>query len=272
MNLKEIKIKLDKLNRYFDFLNSLDGKISALDKDAFLGQLRELYVLSLFDEVKQDIVEHQPVFHKTVEPIAKEELTIVKEEPLKKSPTIIFNEPTKFEPVQELPPKEETIQIEKTEEKSLPTEIINEKAAVPTIVEQPKSTGGLLPEHKETRISVDEIVPLDEKTEEVDFNGDFEELFIFKQATDLAAKLSESPIANLNKALGVNEKLYYLRELFGGDTSKFNDALEFFNEAGIFEKARAYMEANLIETHNWISKEKKNIAKEFVKLVRRRYL
>ena len=255
MNLNEIKAKLDKLNRYFEFLNSAEDKISQLDKDVFLSHLRDLYDSVLFSEsaaVKTEAVSVKPVEIKKA----------VEKEETKKTPKLIFNE------------KESTITTEKEE----PVFHNAEKTAAPEkSVEEPKTVAPVIDEsEKEEKITVSEIVETETSAKEddpnTDFNESFEELFFFKQATDLAEKLSESPISNLTKALGVNEKLYYIKELFGGDAAKFNETISFFNEAGLFDKARLFMEYNLIEQYDWMNKDRKAIAKEFIKLVRRRYL
>jgi hypothetical protein len=155
--------------------------------------------------------------------------------------------------------------------KELLTETIKETPKIehsPKVVEIQK-VEEQKPEEQIQKVQTPESINQDRDFE---FNPEFEELFIFKQATDLAAKLSESPVSDLSKVLGVNEKLLYTKELFGGDTAKFNEAVSFFNRAGFFDKARSFIEYNLIEPYHWMSKEKKASAREFIKLIRRRYL
>ena len=45
MNLDAIKSKLDRLNRFYEFMATNPNDISQLDKDSFLMQIRELYSL-----------------------------------------------------------------------------------------------------------------------------------------------------------------------------------------------------------------------------------
>ena len=84
--------------------------------------------------------------------------------------------------------------------------------------------------------------------------------------------LSEAPIKDLGKALGLNEKFLYINELFNGDVEKFQSSIKILNEGDSFTAARVHIESALIEQHQWMKKLKKPVAKEFVKLVRRRYL
>jgi len=280
MNLEDIKSRIDKLNRYYEFLSSLRGTVSALDRDVLLMQLREFYEAVLYAEMS-----------KKVEPVQKVETTVLKEksqivftkeeqvekklepEPIKTIvPEVIENKPEiKEKPLAQI---EEKVEIVKPiEEKVVP--VLETK--VVEVVEQPivKETSKIEESPKIEKVELpiqNEIVDPIAKQDEFEFNPDFEELFIFKQATDLAAKLSESPVSDLSKVLGVNEKLLYTRELFGGDNAKFTNAVSFFNNAGYFDKARSFMEYNLIEEYAWLSKEKKATAREFVKLIRRRYL
>jgi hypothetical protein len=281
MNLEEIKSRLDKLNRYYEFLSSLSGNVSALDRDVLLMQLREFYEAVLFLEFSKSSTAVQ----KAIEPKVEEKTEIVqqkleqqekKEEAIKKIPTLVFND----SPLEEISKEQatestllintetvvetntDTVILSKEDHKH--TEIVkveNTKLETETVKEEPQ----ILPIN--TVLKQSEITSSD-----TDFNPDFEELFIFKQATDLAAKLSESPVSDLSKVLGINEKLLFTKELFGGDSKKFNDAVTVFNSAGIFDKARSFMEYNLIEQYNWLSKEKKSTARDFIKLIRRRYL
>ena len=68
MNLEDIKSRIDKLNRYYEFLSSLRGSVSALDRDVLLMQLREFYEAVLYAEMS-----------KKVEPVQKVEATVPKE-------------------------------------------------------------------------------------------------------------------------------------------------------------------------------------------------
>lgn len=280
MNLEDIKSRIDKLNRYYEFLSSLRGTVSALDRDVLLMQLREFYEAVLYAEMNKKVEPVQKV--EATVPKEKSQIVFAKEEQVEKKPEpepiktivpeVVENKPEiKEKPVAQFEEKVEI--VTPVEEKVIPVletkvvELVEQPVVkeISKIEESPKIEKVELPIQKEI------VAPI-AKQEEFEFNPDFDELFVFKQATDLAAKLSESPVSDLSKVLGVNEKLLYTRELFGGENAKFTDAVSFFNKAGYFDKARSYIEFNLIEQYNWLSKEKKTTAREFVKLIRRRYL
>lgn len=276
MNLDAVKSKLDRLNRFYEFMASNPNDISSLDRDSFLMQLRELYTLVLAEEeVKQN---PEPIeARKTEEPIEAP-----KKRPLKKSAKFVFNTAKKEDKVEPI--------IEKKEPKVEKIEQVKLKEEIPKTAEEEKVI--LVPEKKLKEVKEEPKPKVEEKKQEEApkiekeepkaeakeilaegvFNEDFEELFVHKQATDLAAKLSESPVKDLNEKLGLNEKFHYINELFGGDVAKFKESIDFFNTAENFDNARRFMEKELVDEFNWMKKMKKSLAKDFVKLVRRRYM
>lgn len=98
-----------------------------------------------------------------------------------------------------------------------------------------------------------------------------EVLFEEKQAKELAEKLAETPIADLKKAIPLNDRLQYTSELFAGDGKTFEAALAALNSFTHFEEARDYLVMNCAVQYTWTDKKRVESAKAFVKLVRRRY-
>ncbi len=98
----------------------------------------------------------------------------------------------------------------------------------------------------------------------------FEQLFEQKRATELSEKLSESPITDLTRAMSINDRLLYMNELFGKDIQALNETLKLLNKYDNIEEAKGLL-ANLADQYTWLDDEKINIAREFIKLVRRRY-
>lgn len=98
-----------------------------------------------------------------------------------------------------------------------------------------------------------------------------EVLFEEKQAKELSEKLAESAIADLKKAIALNDRLLYTSELFAGDGKAFETALSALNDFSHFEEARDYLVHNVAVHYTWTDKKRLDTAKAFVKLVRRRY-
>lgn len=261
MNLQTIKQRLDKINRLYAYLEDNQDIISIVDRDALLASIRELYD-ACFDEdiATTTTTTKRPVVEEPVVAPKEEKTVEVAETPKKKRPKLVFN--TNSTPKQERPTKEEAVVSQK--ETEIPkAEIKEEKTPEPVVEPTPVVAA------QPTTPKV-ETAPTAPTTQ--GFNEEYEELFLFKAATDLSQKLSAAPLKDLNKALGLNEKFLYINELFGGDVAKFQAAIKTLNNGESFDTARSYIEINLIEQHEWMNKPKKPVAKDFVKLIRRRYL
>lgn len=100
---------------------------------------------------------------------------------------------------------------------------------------------------------------------------DAEALFEQKQAVELSEKLSELPIPDLRKAIGLNDKLLLTRELFGEDNSAFDKAIDTLNGFSNMDQAKAFLLDHCVMRYRWTDKKRLEIAKKFIKLVRRRY-
>lgn len=75
-----------------------------------------------------------------------------------------------------------------------------------------------------------------------------------------------TPIENLAKGIGLNDKFLFSKELFDGNSQKFNAAIQVINEMNSFEEAESY----IAENFSWHPGN--IIAKHFITLVRRRFL
>ena len=85
-------------------------------------------------------------------------------------------------------------------------------------------------------------------------------------------KLGEQPIANLGPAIAIGKRYQFVGQLFSGDVVNYTQALDKLNNMAHFNQARLYMEQQLIGKYSWTASKRKNLAKDFIKLVRRRYL
>lgn len=98
-----------------------------------------------------------------------------------------------------------------------------------------------------------------------------EALFEYKQAVELSEKLSELPIPDLRKAIGLNDKLLLTRELFGEDSEAFEKTIGALNSFSSMEQAKAFLLEHCVMRYRWTDKKRIETAKKFIKLVRRRY-
>jgi hypothetical protein len=98
-----------------------------------------------------------------------------------------------------------------------------------------------------------------------------EGLFSFRQAKELSEKLSEQPIRDLQAALSINDKLLYTNELFDRQHNILNDSLTTLNRFENMEQAKSFL-MSLAEQYSWDDSEKEEIARSFIKTIRRRYI
>lgn len=98
-----------------------------------------------------------------------------------------------------------------------------------------------------------------------------EVLFERPPARELAEKLQELPIQDLRRAMGLNERIFTINELFGGDQNAFDQTVERLNRFTSFEQAKAYLIKEVAVPFGWTAPDKKEIAKNFIRLVRRLY-
>lgn len=261
MNVQNVKQKLDKVNNFYTYLIENQSIVSRVDKDAFLASIRALY-----DACFEEAVEEAPaVPTPTPTPTVQEPQPTT--EPAKKKPKLVFNTPNTSTPTPEPTPEP---QPEPTPVAPVVTTPATEQppaiATPPTPIEKPVEPVPT-PEPTPTPPSTEPTASV----EEGEFNEAYEILFHYQEATDLSQKLSSSKLDDLQKALGLNEKFLYINELFGGDVGQFQTAIKTLNDGEDFAEARRYIEQTLIEQNEWMHKTKRPIAKDFIKLIRRRY-
>lgn len=75
-----------------------------------------------------------------------------------------------------------------------------------------------------------------------------------------------TPIENLAKGIGLNDKFLFSKELFDGNSQKFNATINAINAMNSLEEAEEYINANFA----WV--QNNSVAKHFMTLVRRRFL
>ncbi len=237
MDFQKAKIYLDKLNREFARMSKDPENTIRIDVDIMSSYVRELYdaILSESKAYVPEKEEHAPVRH-------QHQRTPVAAPPVEIAP------PAPPAPVvAEIPPP------------APPAPALEEPPAPapppPPPVEMPRPAPPPPPPVPVTASSPSGLDVL------------FEE----KQAKELSEKLAESPIADLKKAIALNDRLMYTSELFAGDGKAFENTLESLNSFTHFEDARNYLVQHCAVQYAWTDKKRLDSAKAFVKLVRRRY-
>ena len=86
---------------------------------------------------------------------------------------------------------------------------------------------------------------------------------------EIGHKLTDSPIRDLKKAIGVNDRYLFINELFRGDEAMYERSLKTINSFRMFPEAEYWIERELKVKLGW--EEHKSTTKHFYHLVRRRF-
>jgi hypothetical protein len=243
MDIKSFNKKLIKISALTDTGND-NVQLSPLERDLLLSYIRDLYDLAL---------DNQPVKHQT------SSVEIKKQEKIEAVVTDVVVTPTTQIP----------------EEITIPKETYIPPVSTPEIVEPPKATVIVenieLPKvtHTETVIQVE--IPK-QVTKPSNLNPDqLAELFADEKVTDLSDKLALTPVKDLTKSMGINERIFTQQELFGNNQMQFNETLQKLNNCQNFIEAKQYLLDNVISVYDWTNEQKIKKAATFVKLVKRKF-
>jgi hypothetical protein len=84
--------------------------------------------------------------------------------------------------------------------------------------------------------------------------------------TDNMVNQISTPVASLPRAIGINDRFRFIKELFGGDSDLYNETIKCLDTIGSLVSAIAYIESNFSWDKNSDS------VKQLISLIRRRYM
>ncbi|MBK9151544.1 MAG: hypothetical protein IPM26_11300 [Saprospiraceae bacterium] len=234
MDTREFGRKLKKISVLFDTIQE-NGAVSNLEKDLLLSYIRDLYEVAADAETSQ---------------IRKTEI------PVEKKAEVKINE--NITPVTQIPEERPVIDLSS----SVP--VIKTSPKAEPVVESVASARAAEPEAKSVASAVSASAA----------NTDQAVLELFQEAkvTDLSDKLAQTPIKDLTKAMGINEKIFTMQELFGNNQEHFNKVLTDLNNCPDYSTAKTYLMEEVIPRYNWTSDNKIKKAVTFVRMVRRRFV
>jgi len=86
---------------------------------------------------------------------------------------------------------------------------------------------------------------------------------------DLGDTLTEVPIRDLRKAIGVNDRFVYINELFRGDEAAYERSIKTINSFSIFAEAEYWIQRELKVKNGWDAGNE--LVNQFYQLVKRRF-
>ncbi|MFT4759842.1 MAG: hypothetical protein ACI9XO_002113 [Paraglaciecola sp.] len=250
MDLNKSKILIEKINSLHKSMGGDASHIAAIEKDLMLSYIRQLYEVVLSDtpatnkaaskvEIIKSTPKPKPIKKFTPAPKPVEREIMVPDE-VEEIEAPIVSSP---KPIRKAP---RVIEV---------SEVLSEyTAAAPTRTPRPEP-----------------LPTLSAPVPTYAGDDDMEELFEYGSARELSEKLSNLPIRDLRKAMGLNEKIFTMNELFGGSQPDYDNAMGELNGMRNFEEAKAYLIQNIAKKYDWTKRSKKKKAQNFIKLVRRRY-
>ena len=234
MNIKKIEKQLKKINQLFETIKE-DGTVSSIEKDLMRSYVRGLYEKLIEDQ--DDVVKNSHSDKISIPNKKKEVPKVEVSEPKQDNIADVV--------LQEV--VEADYSISKTENSSQP--LANHSSS----------------NHQES------VVQEVEETPKTEIPQDLLDLFKSVTVNELSDKLSRAPIQDLTKCMGINEKIFTVQELFGGDSALFTKAMESMDKFTSLEQARDYLVEHVAVTQNWTAEGNLKKADKFIKLISRRY-
>lgn len=90
-----------------------------------------------------------------------------------------------------------------------------------------------------------------------------------EEKTEVATLLNGSPIKDLKRAIGINDRYVYINELFRGDEVMYERSIKTINAFSIFAEAEYWIQRELKVKLGW--EETNEIVENFNQLVKRRF-
>ncbi|PPK87106.1 hypothetical protein CLV84_0040 [Neolewinella xylanilytica] len=231
-------------------LDDQDDAPSTLERDLMLGYLRDLYTIYL--EVGDDAPREKPKTTPKEIPPAPPKETPKPPDPPK--PTA----PPPPQPQPEVPAPERP-------NPTSPPEFPDAPVPPPQPPAMATHTAKIEPRYDE-RPAPDPPQPAPAPNASPDVEALFAET---DSGSDLGNRLGRQRVADLNRALSINNRVLFANKLFNGN-DELNDVLKSLNLKGSMSNAKPLL-IDLAQQHRWAAEEREETAREFIELVRRRY-
>jgi len=90
-----------------------------------------------------------------------------------------------------------------------------------------------------------------------------------QEKTELAQVLKDTPVKDLKKAIGINDRFVFVNELFRGDEAAYERSIKTINNFHILPEAEYWINRELKVKLGW--NDSKDVVQHFYQLVRRRF-
>lgn len=131
--------------------------------------------------------------------------------------------------------------------KVLHTLFVDETDEIPTLA--PKEISEVNDRIKTEKQSLNEVLKEDKK--------------------EIASNLVDTPVKDLRKAIGINDKYVFINELFNGDEATYERSIKTINNFSVYPEAEQWIKRELYTKLCWLDNSK--AVEEFYSVVRRRF-
>lgn len=224
-------------------------ELSRLEKD-----LLKSYVIQLYEAIMDEVpAAQEKVKTNEIGFTPKPEKPIVQvTEPKVETPTVNIPE------IKPQPPKEVPVEIRYTPPEIVTPPPVAEYKPVHSPVVEPKKE----PVH---HVHQQQEKPVSNSEEAL------AKLFELQSHDDVADRFSKLPITDIQSAMGLNERIFTLKELFGGDKTLFDATCEQLNHMHSFSEAQRLLVNGPAKIFKWGENERIKMAEQFIRIVARRY-
>ena len=101
---------------------------------------------------------------------------------------------------------------------------------------------------------------------------ELEALFYDAGQLDDSNRFGNIPVKDVEKSMGINERILTINELFNGDQRQFQEVAQKLNSMASYEEATEFLQKDIAEKNEWSSDKKRKKAEIFLNIVRRRYI
>lgn len=251
MDLTKAQRLLLKIQAFMDNGNGSD--LSRLEKD-----LMKSYIIQLYDAVSsEETPTHTEKPKQTEMPVAKfqkaEVPVYVPEPPKPELPSPEPEKPVYYEPV-----------VSKIQEVPLEIKMPVQEPIIVLPKFEPVDFPAVEP--------VKEVVHVHKvDTTHVDASDELSKLFELPKVEEMSGRFNHIPIENIESALGLNERIFTLNELFGGNRDVFDSTCIKLNNLTSFSEAKSLLLNGPARQYKWSDQERVKMAEHFIRIIARRY-
>ena len=171
-------------------------------------------------------------------------------------------------------PEAASLPVDETvKQKEQPADFAYRPSEKPTPKEEPRPVTDGFDPMAETPTLIQQKTPDKKNKKEVNQAAGNEQVSLndkLKQPkTEVAHKLQDTPVKDLRRAIGINDRFVFLKELFNGDEVMYERSIKTINNFQVLQEAEFWINRELKLRLGW--NDSKEAVQQFYQLVRRRF-